>query len=43
MKMAHGSHIFRAEETLKLSHGWPRERQASGTNQLIKALRQDHH
>ena len=32
-----------AKESLKFSYGGPSQRQASGTNQQIKALRQDHH
>ena len=35
-KMAHDSQIVRAKENLKLSHGGPSQRQASGTNQRIK-------
>ena len=42
-KMAHGSQIVRAKENLKLSYGGPSQQQASGTNQRIKALRQDRH
>ena len=38
--MAHDSQIVRAKENLKLSDGGPSQRQASVTNQLIKALRQ---
>ena len=38
--MAHDSQIVRAKENLKLSYGGPSQRQASGTNQRIKALRQ---
>ena len=34
---------LKAKENLKLSKGWPSQGQASGTNQLIKALRQGHH
>ena len=37
---AHHSQIVRAKENLKLSHDGPIHRQASGTNQRIKALRQ---
>ena len=39
-KRAHDSQIVRAKENLKLSYGGPNQRQASGTNQRIKALRQ---
>ena len=39
-KMAHYSQIVRAKDNLKLSYDGPSQRQASGTNQLIKALRQ---
>ena len=35
--------IVRAKEELKLSHSTPSQRQASGTNQRIKALRQCRH
>ena len=42
-KIAHDSQIVRAKENLKLSHGWPSQRQASGTNQQMKALRPGHH
>ena len=35
--------IVGAKENLKLSYGWPGQRQASGTNQRIKALRQGCH
>ena len=42
-KRAHDSQIVRAKENLKLSYGGPSQRQASGTNQRIKALRQSHH
>ena len=38
--MAHDSQIVRAKENIKLSYGGPGYRQASGTNQRIKALRQ---
>ena len=38
--VANDSHIVRAKENLKLSHGGPSQRQVSGTNQLIEALRQ---
>ena len=43
--MAHDSYSqkVRAKETLKLSYGGPSQRQASGTNQQIKALRQGRH
>ena len=36
--MAHDSHIVRAEENLKLSHGRSSYRQASRTNPPIKAF-----
>ena len=36
-KWAHDSQIVRAKENLKLSHGEPSQRQASGTNQPNKA------
>ena len=44
-KRAHDSQIVRAKENLKLSYGRPRQslRQASGTNQQIKTLRQGRH
>ena len=42
-KTAHDLQIVRAKENLKLSHGGPSYRKASGTNPLIKALRQSHH
>ena len=42
-KRAHDSQIVRAKEELKLSHSTPSQRQASGTNQRIKALRQCRH
>ena len=42
-KRAHDSRIVRAKENLKLSYGGLRQRQASGTNQQIKALRQGRH
>ena len=42
-KRAHDSQIVRAKEELKLSHSTPSQRQASGTNQQIKALRQYRH
>ena len=35
--------IFLAKENLKLSSGGPSQRQKSDTNQLIKALRHEHH
>ena len=38
--MTHDSQIVRAKENFKLSHGGPSQRQASGFNQRIKALRQ---
>ena len=41
--MTHDSQIVKAKENLQLSYGWPSQRQASGTNQRIKALRQDRH
>ena len=37
--MAHDSQIVRAKENLKLSYGGPSQRQVSGTNRRIKALR----
>ena len=40
---AQDSQIVRAKENLKLSYGGPSQRQASGTNQRIKALRQGRH
>ena len=39
-KRAHESQVVRAKENLKLSYDGPSQRQASGTNQRIKALRQ---
>ena len=42
-KRAHDSQKVRAKEELKLSHSTPSQRQASGTNQRIKALRQCRH
>ena len=39
----HDSQIVRAKENLKLSNDGPSQRQASGTNQRVKALRQGHH
>ena len=36
-KGAHDSQIVRAKENLKLTYGWPRQRQASGINQQIKS------
>ena len=42
-KRAHDSHIVRGKENLKLIYGGPSQRQASGTNQQIKALHQGHH
>ena len=42
-KRAHDSRIGRDEENLKSSYGGPNHRQASGTNQRIKALRQGRH
>ena len=41
--MAHDLQIGRAKENLKLSYGGPSQRQASGTNQRIQALRKGHH
>ena len=41
--MAHDSQIVRAKENLKLSYGGLSQRQESGTNQRIKALRQGRH
>ena len=40
-KRAHDSQIVRAKENLKLSYGGPSQQQAPGTDQLVKALRQD--
>ena len=40
---AHGSQIVSAKENLKMSNAGPSQRQASGTNQLITALRQCRH
>ena len=42
-KRAHDSQKVRAKEELKLSHSTPSQRQASGTNERIKALRQCRH
>ena len=42
-KRAHDSQIVRAKENLKLSYVGPSQRQAPGTNQQIKALRQGPH
>ena len=42
-KSAIDSQLVRAKENLKLRHGGPRQRQASGTNRQIKALRQSRH
>ena len=42
-KMANDSQIVRAKEHLKSSHDGPNQRQASGTNNHIKALRQGNH
>ena len=42
-KRAHYSQIVRAKENIKLSYGGPSQRQASGTNQQIKALHQCRH
>ena len=41
--MAYNYQIVRAEKNLKLSYGGPSQRQALGTNQRIKALRQGRH
>ena len=41
--MGHDAQIVRAKEKLKLSYGGPSQRQASGTNQRIKASRQGSH
>ena len=41
--MTHDSQIVRAKENLKLNYGGPSQRQVSGTNQRIKALRQGRH
>ena len=38
--MAYDSQIVQAKENLKLSHDGPSGRQAAGTNQRIKILRQ---
>ena len=38
-----GLMTHRAKENIKLSYGGPSQRQASGTNQQIKALRQGRH
>ena len=42
-KRVHDPQIVKAKENFKLSHGGPSQRQASGTNQPIEALLQDHH
>ena len=42
-KRAHDSQIVRVKENLKLSYGRASPRQASVTNQRIKALRQGRH
>ena len=42
-KKAYGSQIVRVKENLKSSYGGPNQRQASCTNQQIKALRQGRH
>ena len=42
-KKAPDSQIARAKENLKLSFYGPSQRQASSTNQRIKALRQGRH
>ena len=39
-KRVHDWQIVRAKENIKLSYGGPSQRQASGTNQRIKTLRQ---
>ena len=41
--MALDSKIVRSKENLKLSYDGPSQRQAPGTNQRIKALRQGRH
>ena len=41
--MAHDSQKVQANEHHKYIHVGPSQRQASGTNQLIKALREGHH
>ena len=41
--MGHDSLIVNTKENLKLSYGGPSQRQASGTDQRIKALRQGRH
>ena len=43
MKQSKRLMIVRANEILKLSYSEPSQRQASGTNQRIKALRQGRH
>ena len=40
---AHDSQTVKAKENLKLRYSGPSQRQASGTNQRIKALRQGRH
>ena len=40
---AHESQIVRDKENLTLNYGGPSERQASGSDQTIKALRQGNH
>ena len=42
-KRTHDSQIVRAKENLKLSHGGPSQRKASGINPRLKALRLDRH
>ena len=42
-KRAHASWIVRAKENIKLSYAGLSQRQPSGTNQQIKALRQGYH
>ena len=41
--MAHDSQIVRANKSLKLGYGWPSQRETSGINKRIKALRQGRH
>ena len=42
-KRANDSQIVSAKENIQLSYSGPSQRQASGTNQRIKALRQGRH
>ena len=42
-KMAHDSQVVRANENLKLNHGGPSQRPASGTNPPMKNLGQALH